>query len=138
MAAKSPSFPLSGRRAAILFSIGFFWITWKFSSLLRRRIQKRRLQDDWSASLWTSPILRNPESYFYIGSLSFLAGGLSDLAITLGQRKSLGEPEFMLMFGGGMLAGWTIFRLNKKKWANQALVLAPAPVIGVAGQPPHQ
>src|SRR5579859_3613817 len=74
-------FPLdAGDVIFLLFA--FIFPAWRFSSILRCRFEKKKPQDDWSASLWRSPLLKNPESFYLLAGLAFVAGSVLGLLIT--------------------------------------------------------
>lgn len=107
------AYPLDAGTALFL-PLALFFAAWRISSILRHRYEKRKVNDDWTASLWSSPILRNPESFWIIGALSFILGALLGFMLTTPRARMLGWQATILAFGFGVLCGWAIFRFKFK------------------------
>jgi hypothetical protein len=99
--------------------IAFLASMWRFYTILRDRYKKKKGRDDWSASLWLSPILRNPESPFVVIGCAFLFAGAAGFGAVAMHGAGAVEPSMMVVFGAGILSGWALFRIRKKKWANR-------------------
>jgi hypothetical protein len=101
----------------IFVPIGLAWAAWRFSAILRKRYEKKKASDDWTASLWTSPILKNPESFFFVGGLSFLAAAAMGF-LRVSDTRGFEMLALEATFGIGILFSLVIFRLRVKR-ANQ-------------------
>jgi hypothetical protein len=142
MVVESPVFP-SDPTIVIFFLFAFVFFAWRCFSILLRRYKKRKANDDWSASLWCSPILKNPESFWFGAGLAFLTGGLLGVVMVWHKNSNIGVQSLPvalmeLSLGGGALAGVEMFRIKKKSGANHSTDLTPASVTPAAGQPARQ
>jgi len=119
MFAKQPGleFPPAFAEFAICFF--FFWSALKTFTKLCRRFGRKFGRDDWTASLWTSPYLKNPESNYLTIGLAFSVANVVDAIILASQGRSL-LNSFMFSIGWGILAGLTAFRVIRLKKTNQA------------------
>ena len=124
VATGSGVFPLDAGLKVFL-PIAYIFAAWRFSGILRRRYEKKKEKDDWAASLWNSPILKNPESFFFIGGLAFVIGSLLGWMIAMPPMNQLGMLSMEFVFGAGILSGWALFRFRYKKRANQAAQTTP-------------
>jgi hypothetical protein len=98
----------------------FVFIAWRVCVNLRRRFRKQGPGDDWKASLWSSPLLRNPVSFWILCGASFVLGALLSIPKV---RPNGYYPEMIaleLAFGGGILAGCAFFCFLKPTLANQS------------------
>jgi hypothetical protein len=63
---------------------------------------------DWSASVWFSPILKNPQSFFVMGGAAIAASGCG---LVVASRLAF-PGLFFLSFGLGALTGVLAFRIK--------------------------
>ena len=107
MAKDVPAVPSSGFWVFAVAATALF-AGWRFYSILAAQWRQKKEGHDWSASLWFSPILKNPQSFPVVGGASLACAGFG-LAVA---SRSVFPGTFFVAFGLGTLAGVLIFRLK--------------------------
>ena len=116
MATTAPEVPMSSPFVVFLVVV-FFFPAWRFYSILVAQKKEKREGHDWTASLWFSPILKNPQSWVMTGGAALSAAGVALISACLLSGRSAFVGLFSLTFGLGVLTGLITFRIRNEKTA---------------------
>ncbi len=84
-------------------------------AVLSNRKSRAHTKDDWSASLWFSPILKNPQSWYLTASLAFIAFGAAVILESLSSGGSALVALVAISMGSGVLCALVAFRIFHAK-----------------------